>query len=85
LFFGAEIPCAVFLICIYPKGAEVEFLNWLQNLGRDANPAQAGFQASPWYVLMSVILPVIMGLISGYGLRFIERLFGVELGKGGRH
>jgi hypothetical protein len=63
----------------------VEFLNWLQNLGHDANVTESGFQARPMYVLMSVILPVAMGLISGYGLRLIERFFGVELGKGGRH
>jgi hypothetical protein len=61
----------------------MRFLEWLQQLGRDANPAQAGFQARPMYLLVSVLLPVSIGLVVGYGLRFIERVFGVELGKGG--
>ncbi len=62
----------------------MEFLNWLQNLGKDASPAP-GFQARPEYVLVSVLLPVLVGLFVGFTLRLIERLLGVELGKGGAH
>jgi hypothetical protein len=62
----------------------VEFLNWLQELGRDASPAP-GFQARPMYVLVSVFLPVLVGLAVGFTLKLIERLLGVELGKGGGH
>jgi len=62
----------------------LEFLNWLQNLGRDASPAP-GFQARPAYVIVSVFLPVLLGLAVGFSLRLIERVFGVELGKGGAH
>jgi hypothetical protein len=62
----------------------VEFLNWLQNLGKDASPAP-GFQARPMYVLVSVFLSVLMGLAVGFTLRLIERVLGVELGKGGAH
>lgn len=62
----------------------MEFLNWLQNLGKDASPAP-GFQARPMYVLVSVLLPVLVGLTVGFTLRLIERLLGVELGKGGAH
>jgi len=62
----------------------VEFLNWLQNLGKDASPAP-GFQARPMYVLVSVFLPVLVGLAVGFTLKGIERLLGVELGKGGAH
>jgi hypothetical protein len=64
--------------------AGVEFLNWLQNLGRDASPAP-GFQASAAYVLVSVFLPVLLGLAAGISLRLVERVLGVELGKGGGH
>lgn len=63
----------------------MEFLNWLQALGKDANEAASGFQARPMYVLMCVVLPVVFGLCVGFGLRLIERIFGVELGKGGGH
>ncbi len=63
----------------------MEFLNWLQNLGMDANPSADGFQAGPVYVLVCVALPVVFGLAVGFGLRFIERMFGVELGRGGGH
>lgn len=59
------------------------FFEWLQALGSDANPAARGFQAQPLYVLVCVVMPVLVGLFVGYGLRFIERTFGVELGKGG--
>jgi len=30
-------------------------------------------------------LPVAMGLVVGMGLRLIERMFGIELGRGGGH
>jgi hypothetical protein len=63
----------------------MEFLNWLQALGTDANTAASGFQARPMYVLMCVLLPVVFGLVVGFGLRLIERIFGVELGRGGGH
>jgi hypothetical protein len=62
----------------------VEFLNWLQNLGRDASPAP-GFQARPLYVVVSVLLPAVVGLAVGFTLKLVERVLGVELGKGGAH
>jgi hypothetical protein len=62
----------------------MDFLSWLQDLGRDANPAVKGFQARGMYVLMCVFLPVVVGLFVGFGLRFIEQVLGVELGRGGR-
>jgi hypothetical protein len=63
----------------------MEFLNWLQTLGKDANEAANGFQARPMYIFMCVALPVVFGLSVGLGLRLIERILGVELGKGGGH
>jgi hypothetical protein len=64
--------------------ADVDLLGWLQSLGQDAGPAP-GFQARPLYVLVSVALPVTVGLGMGFLLRLIERIFGVELGKGRAH
>jgi hypothetical protein len=63
----------------------MNFLAWLQTLGEDANPAVKGFQAAPMYIFICVCLPVVIGLTVGFGLRVIEQVFGVELGKGGRH
>jgi hypothetical protein len=63
----------------------MEFLNWLQALGKDANEVANGFQARPLYIFLSVALPVVFGLCVGLGLRLIERILGVELGKGGGH
>jgi hypothetical protein len=63
----------------------MEFLKWLQSLGMDADPSVPGFQARTLYVFVCVALPVVFGLIVGFGLRLIERVFGVELGKGGGH
>ena len=63
----------------------MEFLNWLQNLGMDANQSADGFQAGFLYVLVCVALPVVFGLAVGIGLRLIERIFGVEIGRGGGH
>jgi hypothetical protein len=62
----------------------MDFLSWLQDLGKDADAATKGFQAKPMYVLMCIMLPVIIGLVVGFGLRFIEQVLGVELGRGGR-
>lgn len=63
----------------------MDVMAWLHELGRDANPALEGFQAGPTYVLVCVAMPVAVGLFVGWGLRLIERIFGVELGKGGGH
>jgi hypothetical protein len=63
----------------------MDFLTWLQNLGKDANPAVKGFQARPMYIFMCILLPVVVGLFVGFGLRFIEQILGVEIGKGRRH
>ena len=63
----------------------MDFLSWLQNLGKDTDAVAKGFQPSPMYIIISVMLPVVFGLVVGIGLRLIERVFGVELGKGGGH
>lgn len=62
----------------------MDFLGWLQDLGKDASPAP-GFQARPLYLLVSVVLPVTLGLFVGFSLRLVERLLGVELGKRAGH
>ena len=49
----------------------MEFLNWLQDLGMDANLSEDGFQAGPMYVFICLVLPVAFGLIVGFGLRLI--------------
>ncbi len=58
-------------------------IQWLQALGRDANPAKAGFQAQLLYIFVCAAMPVVIGVVVGFGLRAIERIFGIELGKGG--
>jgi hypothetical protein len=58
----------------------LEFLNWLQGATRAPRRGRGAL-----YVLVSVVLPVLVGLAAGFGLRLIERVFGVELGKGGGH
>lgn len=63
----------------------MDFLNWLQDLGRDGDKAVPGFQAKAMYVFMCVAMPVVMGLLAGSGLRLIERIFGVEIGRRGGH
>jgi hypothetical protein len=62
----------------------MDILGWLQNLGKDASPAP-GFQAQPLYLVMSIVLPVTLGLFVGFSVRLLERVFGVELGKRGAH
>jgi hypothetical protein len=61
----------------------MDFIQWLQELGRDANPGKAGFQPQLLYLAVCVGMPVAVGMLVGFGLRLIERIFGVELGKGG--
>ncbi len=60
------------------------FLRWLQELARSTSPA-GRFHARPEYVIVSVALPVAIGLFVGFSLRLLERLFGIELGKHGSH
>jgi len=61
----------------------MDIAHFLHDLSRDANPSAEGFQAQPLYVVLSVGLPVIIGLAVGFGLKLIERIFGIELGRGG--
>jgi hypothetical protein len=61
----------------------MDLIQWLQELGKDADPSQPGFQAQVLYVVMCVAMPVVIGLVAGFGLRAIERIFGITLGKGG--
>jgi hypothetical protein len=58
-------------------------LEWLAQLGKDADPIKAGFQAQPMYLLVCLVMPVAIGLFVGVGLRVIESVLGIELGKGG--
>ena len=62
-----------------------DLINWLQAIGADADPATPGFQASVPYLLACIGIPVLIGLAVGFGLRAIENLFGVQLGRGGGH
>jgi len=58
-------------------------IDWLQQLGKDADPLEPGFQPQLLYLVVCVCLPVAIGLLVGLGLRAIERIFRVELGKAG--
>ena len=58
-------------------------IDWLQALGVDADPAKAGFQPQLLYIAVCLAMPVTIGVVVGYGLRAIERIFGIELGRGG--
>ena len=61
----------------------MNFIQWLQDLGVDADPVKAGFQAKLLYLVVCAAMPVVLGAVVGFGLRAIESIFGVELGKGG--
>lgn len=58
-------------------------IQWLQHLGTDADPGSPGFQARFLYVVVCLAMPITIGLLVGFGLRAIERFFGIELGRGG--
>jgi hypothetical protein len=62
----------------------MDLINWLQELGKDADPSRPGFQPSGLYLLVCVVMPVVIGASVGMGLRLIERVLGIELGRG-RH
>ncbi len=59
----------------------MDIIGWLQSIARDAS-TRPGFQPQLLYVMTSVLLPVLIGLAVGFSLRLIERIFGIELGKG---
>ncbi len=63
----------------------MNLLAWLQGLGRTADPTAQGFQAQPLYLLVSVLMPVTIGLAVGFGVRLLERLLGRERARGGGH
>ena len=59
------------------------FIQWLQHLGTDADPSTPGFQARALYVVVCLAMPITIGLFVGFGLRTIERVFGIQMGRGG--
>jgi len=63
----------------------MSFLAWLQELARDADPVTPGFQAKLLYLGVCVLLPVTIGMLVGFGLRFVERVLGIEAPRGGGH
>ena len=58
-------------------GARVNVKVGGQTLSRDVMPTRGYLSQSE--------LPVTIGLFVGYGLRAIERIFGVQVGRGGGH
>ena len=63
----------------------MDLLAWLQDLGRNANPSGPGFQPKPLYLLLSVLMPVSIGLLVGFGVRAVERFLGIQSPRGGGH
>jgi hypothetical protein len=61
------------------------FLNWLAALGRDADPAAAGFQAQPMYLVACVVGPMMFGAAVGLLIVGIERALGIKLSSRGGH
>jgi len=61
----------------------MSFLDWLNALARDVDPAKPGFQAQPLYLLTCVVGPMLFGALVGSLLAGIERAFGIKLSRGG--
>jgi len=52
----------------------VDFLSFISDISLDAQPDLPGFQARPLYVLLSVVAPLIFGILVGQVLRLLETL-----------
>jgi len=63
----------------------MNFLAGLQELARDADPVTLGFQPKLAYLVVCVLMPVTIGMVVGFGLRFVERILGIETPRGGGH
>ncbi|MBI5533833.1 MAG: hypothetical protein HY898_14020 [Deltaproteobacteria bacterium] len=61
----------------------MSWMDWLARLGMDADPSKPGFQPQTSYLVTCLVMPIAIGLLVGVGLRVIEKIFNVELGKGG--
>lgn len=61
------------------------FLEWLEAIGRDADPAKPGFQAQGMYLLVCVTGPMLFGALVAFLLTGIERVFGIKLSSKGGH
>ena len=55
---------------------------WLASLSADAAPGQPGFQAQWLYPVVAVLAPALFGLLVAAGLRWLERLLGMDLSAG---
>lgn len=63
----------------------MSFLDWLNALTHDADPAAPGFQAQPMYLVACVAGPMLFGAVVGFLLAAIERAFGIKLSSRGGH
>jgi hypothetical protein len=61
------------------------FLNWLNGLSQDADPAQSGFQAQWLYIVICVSGPVVFGAFIAGVMTGLERVFGIKLSSKGGH
>ena len=61
------------------------FLEWLEAIGRDADPTKPGFQAQGVYLLVCVTGPMLFGAVVAFLLTAIERVFGIKLSSKGGH
>jgi hypothetical protein len=61
------------------------FLQWLEAIGRDADPTKPGFQAQGVYLLVCVTGPMLFGAVVAFLLTGIERVFGIKLSSKGGH
>jgi hypothetical protein len=63
----------------------MELLQWLDAIGRDANPSKPGFQAQGVYLVVCVLGPMLFGAIVAVLLTGVERIFGIKLSSRGGH
>ncbi|MBA4392960.1 MAG: hypothetical protein C0407_05355 [Desulfobacca sp.] len=48
-------------------------LEFLLKIVTDAAPQRPGFQTSPWYILLNLAVPLILGILLSWITQFIEK------------
>ncbi len=60
----------------------MDFFTWLARISQSSAPPGQAFTPQGWYVALTLVIPLLMGVILAGILRVLEKLLGVRLGGG---
>jgi len=60
----------------------MKFIEYLIGIASDALPTQKGFQAQPMYIFLNIAIPVFIGVLMGWIIKFVEKVLVMKKRRG---